>query len=81
MVTRLQEGRKEMKQGRVARSLIKEGVRSRVRTFASLVGPLSPGSLHSGLGNSGQAPHPTTRPLQTNGMYLLLVLAVFKAHV
>lgn len=72
-----------MKQGRVARSLIKEGVRSWARTFPSLAGPLSPGSLHSGLGNSGQPPHPTTRPLQTNGMYLylLLVLTVFKAHV
>lgn len=56
MVTRLQEGGKEVKGARVARSLIKEGVRSLARTFPSLPGHLSLGLSPLRFGKLRSAP-------------------------
>lgn len=83
MVTRLQEGREEMKGGRVARSLIKEGVRSLAGTFPSLAGHLSLGLSPLRFGKLRSAPtvHHQASPNHSTYLLLLLVLTVFKAHV
>lgn len=56
VVTRLQEGGEEMKGGRVARGLIKEGVRSLAGNFPSLAGHLSLGLSPLRFGKLRSAP-------------------------